>query len=222
VARPAARRVFLVSFLLLACAWGSGSPLFAQARVGAGPVAVPRVPPVVVAPRIVPLRPFYPFRPFFPVLLPPGSPVLLPPGVGPFGAPPFSVRLGLSPYWGPISGFYPGLGWPVYYPLYIYAAAARNLAQLCLNDGTAYSVTDYWVVDGQLHFITVEEDGTKTVEHTIDFKELNLQKTIDVNESRGFRFVLRDEPFEEYLRDHPGGVPDTPPAVSPSSPQTPR
>jgi hypothetical protein len=42
---------------------------------------------------------------------------------------------------------------------------------------------------------------------------LDLQKTVDSNTRRGFRFVLRDEPFEQYLRDHPDGAP---PAVPPS------
>jgi hypothetical protein len=30
-----------------------------------------------------------------------------------------------------------------------------------------------------------------------------LQKTIDVNTARGFRFVLRNEPLEQYLKDNP-------------------
>ena len=80
--------------------------------------------------------------------------------------------------------------------------------RLYLKDGTVYSVTDYWLVNGDLHFKTVEENGTKVVEQTIDFDRLDLQKTIDVNTQRGFRFVLRNEPLEQYLMDHPSS--DTP------------
>jgi hypothetical protein len=63
-------------------------------------------------------------------------------------------------------------------------------------------VTDYWRVDNQLHFTTLDGGGAP-VEHTVEFSQLDLQQTIDVNTRRGFRFVLRDEPFEQYLRDHP-------------------
>ena len=85
--------------------------------------------------------------------------------------------------------------------------------QLYLKDGTVYNVTDYWLVNGQLRFKTVEQSGTKVVEHEIDFALLDLQKTIDENTQRGFRFVLRNEPLEQYLRDHPSsGSPDEAPA----------
>jgi len=35
------------------------------------------------------------------------------------------------------------------------------------------------------------------------FEQLDLQKTIDMNAQAGFRFVLRNEPIEENLKDHP-------------------
>ncbi len=98
------------------------------------------------------------------------------------------------------------------YPLYVYGDERRDLPQLYLKDGTVYSVTDYWLVDNQLHFTMIEEGGTKSVEHVIGFDELDLQTTIDVNTHRGFRFVLRNEPLEQYLRDHPD---QTPPDWSP-------
>jgi hypothetical protein len=64
-------------------------------------------------------------------------------------------------------------------------------------------VTDYWVVDGQLHFTMPKQGGTKPVEHVISFDELDLQETINVNTARGFRFVLRNQPIEKYLGDNP-------------------
>jgi hypothetical protein len=75
--------------------------------------------------------------------------------------------------------------------------------QLVLNDGTTYAVIDYWRVNDQLLFITLEEGGTRSVEHSVPFGDLNLQRTIDADTARGFRFLLRDEPIEQWLRDHP-------------------
>jgi hypothetical protein len=72
-----------------------------------------------------------------------------------------------------------------------------------MKDGTLYFVTDYWLVNGELHFKNLEDNGTKVVEHTLDFGQLDLQKTIDINTARGFRFVLRNEPLEPYLMHHP-------------------
>jgi hypothetical protein len=83
----------------------------------------------------------------------------------------------------------------------------RELPQLYLKDGTVYRVTDYWLVNGQIHFTTLEEGGTKSVEHVIPFEDLDLQQTIDVNTQRGFRFVLRNAPLEQYLRNRNEGNP---------------
>ncbi len=108
---------------------------------------------------------------------------------------------------------------PAYQPLYLYSGPQRELVELYLKDGTVYEVTDYWLVNDELHFTTTE-DG-KSVEHTIPFDDLDLQKTVDVNTQRGFHFVLRNEPMEQYLQDHPdiGSSPGTPEAA-PSPPQT--
>jgi hypothetical protein len=96
-------------------------------------------------------------------------------------------------------------------PVYVYGEERVDLPQLFLKDGTTLNVTDYWVVDGQLHFTMIEEDGK--AEHVIPFEALDLQTTVDVNAGRGFRFMLRNEPFEQYWRDHPEGPPPsaTPP-----------
>ena len=91
-------------------------------------------------------------------------------------------------------------------PIYVYGDEREDRPQLYLKDGTILNVSDYWVVDNQLHF-KVEETGVRPVEQVVPFEELDLQKTIDVNTQRGFRFLLRNEPFERYLRDHPDGPP---------------
>jgi hypothetical protein len=184
-------------------------------------------------------RPIRPRRPIYPIGIfpPPGFGLFGIPffglgfgwGLGP------GIRFGCDPFWPwnygcnglPLYGYGPEYtaplpspsnsqpqplpqmeiqNWPVYY-----GEANSQFVQLYLKDGTVYNVTDYWLVNGELHFKTVEEHGTKVVEHQIDFGLLDLQMTIDVNTARGFRFVLRNEPLEQYLKDYP--FTDTPNAA---------
>lgn len=137
-----------------------------------------------------------------------------------------------GPFWGPGCSFSPFYGcggygygydiennWPSYgsggqgttpnytYPPYLYGRGARDLVELFFKDGTVFDVTDYWLVDGQMHFMTVDEGGTKAVELVRGFDTLDLQTTIDVNTERGFKFTLRNQPLEQYLRDHPDANP---------------
>lgn len=98
-------------------------------------------------------------------------------------------------------------------PVYVYGDEREDFPQLYLKDGTILNVVDYWVVDNQLHFEVIEETGMRPVEHAIPFEELDLQETVDANTRRGFHFLLRNEPFEQYVRDHPDGPP--PVAVPP-------
>ena len=97
-------------------------------------------------------------------------------------------------------------------PVYIYGEERLDQPQLVLKDGSILNVTDYWLVDDQLHFTMIEENGRKPVEHVIPFEALDLQATVDTNTRRGFRVVLRNEPIDQYLRDHPEGAP---PIVTP-------
>ncbi|HMD08488.1 MAG TPA: hypothetical protein VKH63_13200 [Candidatus Acidoferrum sp.] len=97
-------------------------------------------------------------------------------------------------------------------PVYLYSLDGHQLVQLYLKDGTAYSVNDYWFVDKEIHFTMLDESGTKSVEQVIAFDDLDAQRTIDVNSRRGFRVVMRNEPLEQYLRDHPDL---TPPLLQP-------
>ena len=114
---------------------------------------------------------------------------------------------GTLPYYGPPPENY--VQQPVYeYPQYVYPEAERALVRLYRKDGTVDSVTDYWFVNNELHFFLPDEED----EQVIGLDELDLQKTIDVNTRRGFRFVMRNVPMEQYLRDHPN---DTPPLVQP-------
>jgi hypothetical protein len=88
-------------------------------------------------------------------------------------------------------------------PSYVFVGSASpSHPQLVFQDGTTYTVTDYWRVNDQLHFVTIEEGGTKSVPHTVPFGDLDVQRTTDANAAQGFRFVLRDEPIEQWLEHH--------------------
>jgi hypothetical protein len=119
------------------------------------------------------------------------------------------------PYCCPVSFGYPGpyrVPYPVPYPVWDFTApspayvfvgsASPAHPQLVFKDGTTYTVTDYWRVNDQLHFVTIEEGGTKSVPHTLPFTDLDVQQTSDANAAQGFRFVVRDEPIEQWLEHH--------------------
>jgi hypothetical protein len=111
-----------------------------------------------------------------------------------------------GPAYGFAAPFYaPG---PVPAPVYQYYGEARpDFPQLFLKDGTVYTVSDYWLVDDQLHFTTKEPGRRGSAEHVIGIDELDVETTIDENTSRGFRFVQRHEPLQQYVRDYPDQVP---------------
>ena len=126
----------------------------------------------------------------------------------------FGARLGIfPPYCVPVPFPYPvsypdPIPYPVWNfiptsPAYVFVGSASpSHPQLVFKDGTTYTVTDYWRVNDQLHFITIEEGGTKSVPHTMPLGELDVQRTTDANAAQGFRFVLRDEPIEQWLEHH--------------------
>jgi hypothetical protein len=175
--RFAVRRAML--FALFGLLASSGSVL-AQGRLAPWPG------PWVVRPRPIP-----------PLVARPLVPVVVPPvGVPWFGVPMF-------PFWNVTTWPYPVWNFNPW-PTYVYVGdSVSSHPQLVFNDGTTYIVRDYWRVGDQLHFVTVEEGGTKSVEHTVPFTDLDVQRTTDAVTARGFRFVLRDEPIEQWLRDHP-------------------
>ncbi|HEY2799073.1 MAG TPA: hypothetical protein VGI85_00635 [Chthoniobacterales bacterium] len=97
---------------------------------------------------------------------------------------------------------YPVVDYTLPSPTYVFlGTAAASYPQLVFNDGTSYTVADYWRVDDQLHFITVEEGGTKFVPHTVPFDNLDVDQTKDRAKAAGFRFLIRDKPIEQWLED---------------------
>jgi hypothetical protein len=231
-------RIFFVVMGLLACALLHAPSAQAQrgAHVGGGRVAVgapPRVaaPIAAHAPMVRPMiatgvghpgfvRPFRGFRPFFFGFA--GPPFF---GYGPNIAFDSVFWVNCGAFWGwevgcggvPTYGYeynYPNyvLAPPFESPVYAYGMERQDRVQLFLKDGTVYNVIDYWFVNGQIHFTVEDESGSKATEQAIGIDELDLQKTIDVNTRRGFRFVMRNEPWQQFLKDHPD---ETPPPVKP-------
>jgi hypothetical protein len=62
-------------------------------------------------------------------------------------------------------------------------------AVLYLTDGTALLMSNYWVQDGSIHYVT--SDGN---EYTVEMNEVDVQKTVDANAKRGMVFTLKPSP----------------------------
>jgi hypothetical protein len=58
-----------------------------------------------------------------------------------------------------------------------------------LKDGTMYTASDYWLVDGKLHYVT-----SYSTESIVDMEEVDLQRTVDENAKRGVTFRLKPTP----------------------------
>jgi hypothetical protein len=106
---------------------------------------------------------------------------------------------------GPVSYVAPAYEAPVFD--FDYGQESADTPQLYLKDGSVLNVRDYWLIDDQLHFTIIQEYGAEPVEQSIPLEALDLQKTVDVDTRRGFHFMLRNEPFDQYVRDHPDGAP---------------
>jgi hypothetical protein len=66
------------------------------------------------------------------------------------------------------------------------ATARPVTAVLYLKDGSSYAVSDYWLADGKVHYVT-----SYGGENAIDESELDLQKTVNENAAQGLTFTLR-------------------------------
>jgi hypothetical protein len=145
-----------------------------------------------------------------------------PPGRVVFVGPRFRAHLGIFPrhhYFDPFRYFVLDFTTPYsayesivpFSPTYFFLPSeSASHPQLIFKDGTMYTVADYWRVDDQLHFITVEEGGTKSVPHTAPFGDLDVQRTTDADAKQGFRFLVRDEPIDQWLQHHARHTPAAP------------
>ena len=70
-------------------------------------------------------------------------------------------------------------------------AVGKGVFLLVLNNGTSHGVTDYWIADGYIEYIS--PDGTRS---HIPLEALDLQNTVIQNAPRGLPFVLRSAPAQ--------------------------
>ena len=82
---------------------------------------------------------------------------------------------------------------PTYY--FMSTQSSRH-PRLVFKDHLTYTVEDYWRVDDQLHFVMTEDGGTKSM----PFADLDVQATTDLLAKQGFKFRVREEPIEQWLR----------------------
>ena len=89
---------------------------------------------------------------------------------------------------------------------------AQPYVVIILRDGSSYAVSDYWLAGGKLHYIT-----SYGGENSVDVNQLDLQRTVNDNATRGIEFTLRPTPAASVPNDLPVPQP-APPADS--RPQT--
>jgi len=70
-------------------------------------------------------------------------------------------------------------------------ALGKEVFLLALNNGASRAVTDYWLADGYLEYVS--PDGTRS---HIPLEALDLQNTVTQNAARGLPFVLRSAPAQ--------------------------
>ena len=71
-------------------------------------------------------------------------------------------------------------------------AVGKGFFLLVLKNGSKHSVTDYWLADGYLEYVSL--DSTRS---QVPLEALDLQKTVVANSRRGLPFVLRSAPADE-------------------------
>jgi hypothetical protein len=81
-----------------------------------------------------------------------------------------------------------------------------------LRDGSSYAVSDYWLAGGKLHYIT-----SYGGENSVDLNQLDLQRTVNDNATRGVEFTLRPTPGANLPSDQQNPQP-APPADRPQAP----
>jgi hypothetical protein len=69
------------------------------------------------------------------------------------------------------------------------SAPQQTYVLLYLKDGSSFAVSDYWLVDGKLHYVT-----SYGGDNAIDESRVDLQRTVDENSARGVDFTLKPQP----------------------------
>jgi len=84
-------------------------------------------------------------------------------------------------------------------------AVSSPVTVIYLQDGSSYEVTDYWLSDNQLHYVT-NYGG----ENSVSLSQIDVQRTVDANAAQGVNFTLHPAP--------PASL--TPPPSADSAPPT--
>jgi len=92
-----------------------------------------------------------------------------------------------------------------------YVAGAAPTALIYLKNGTTYSVSDYWLQGGRLHY-TVNYGAP----NTLKMKQVDFQRTVDENARRGIRFSLKPHPSSVNTQPNRQNQGSTPPATTPA------
>jgi len=97
------------------------------------------------------------------------------------------------------------------------ASSSDSEVVLFLKDGTVYAITDYWIADNKLHYVT-NYGG----ENSIPLDQLDIQRTVDVNAKRGINITLRPTPqSQQQAAPDAQPTPEAPPPPEPASPPQP-
>jgi hypothetical protein len=78
-----------------------------------------------------------------------------------------------------------------------------------LKSGAVYTVRDYWMVDGELHFIQING-----AQNSIDLQQVDLPRTNTENAKSGVKFIYKSEP--SITTPEPPGAGEPSPAPSPT------
>jgi hypothetical protein len=68
------------------------------------------------------------------------------------------------------------------------SAAQQTYVLLYLKDGSSFAVSDYWMANGKLHYVT-----SYGGENAVDEGQIDLQRTVNENAARGVDFSLHPE-----------------------------
>jgi hypothetical protein len=97
------------------------------------------------------------------------------------------------------------------------ASSSDSEVVLFLKDGTVYAITDYWIADNKLHYVT-NYGG----ENSIPLDQLDMQRTVDTNAKRGVNITLRPTPQQQAAPEPDAAPqPDAQPAPQPNAPPAP-
>ncbi len=69
------------------------------------------------------------------------------------------------------------------------SAVSTPLTVIYLRDGSSYEVTDYWLSDNKLHYVT-NYGG----ENSVTLNQIDAQRTVDANAAHGVNFTLHPAP----------------------------